>query len=367
MAARKTTGTGKQTGGEVEAGIEQLYALPPGQFAAARKQLAAKLRQAGRGAAAERVSELVKPTPSVWAINLLLRQEGERVAALLAAGERARATQQRLLSGKAGAEALQGSAKEVRALVELLRRRAVELASAAGLRVGALTRERIEADLEAMALDPAGAGAVAGGWLERDLDRPGLNVLAGARLPPGARRELAAAPAQAQRPAERLKAQRPAERLKAQRSAERLKPGPPAARKPSGHQKPERRPQEERRAAERQRAERREAAVREQRARQAEEQRRAAERRERQAAAARERIVRAERAVSAAGAQVEKARREAEEAARAEDEASRKATQARTASIAARRRAAEADRALAGARKALAAAWEARRAGNSEG
>ena len=106
MAARKTTG--------LESEIARLYALTPAEFTAARKRLAARLRQAGQGAGAERVDELERPTASVWAINLLLRRERERVSALLAAGERARATQQRLLSGKADAEALQASAREVR-------------------------------------------------------------------------------------------------------------------------------------------------------------------------------------------------------------------------------------------------------------
>src|SRR5580693_2508731 len=192
--SEKSTGSKRGRGGEpgIAGELRELYALPPGEFTAARKRLAARLKQEGRGAEAERVADLARPSASVWAVNQLLREESRRVADLLAAGERARAAQQQVLSGKLDAGALQRSAREVRKLVDELGRRAAELAAAAGTRVGALTGERIAADLEAMALDPAGVEAVAGGWLEQDLDRPGLNVLAGARLPAGAKRALEA-------------------------------------------------------------------------------------------------------------------------------------------------------------------------------
>jgi hypothetical protein len=315
----------------VASGVGELYALPPGEFMAARKRLAAGLRKAGRGAAAARVEELAKPSASVWAVNQLLQKEGERVAALLAAGERARATQQQVLSGKRGADTLQQSAREVRELVEQLARRAAELAGAAGTRVGVLTGERIAADLEAMALDPAGAAAVAGGWLERDLERPGLNVLAGARLPAGARRGREAGAAAATAPG---------------RVGGRVFPGRPAVGKVMPGK-----------AAEREKAAQREEAEREKLARQEEAERRAEKVRESRAAAVRERIAEADRAVRRAGAEVEGARREVKETLAAEAEASRQAREARAVVAQARKRAAEAERELARARKELASAW----------
>ncbi|MDP9121247.1 MAG: hypothetical protein M3O15_07745, partial [Acidobacteriota bacterium] len=59
--------------------IGHLYDLPLFGFTAARNALAARLEKAGGHAAAAAVKALAKPSPSAWAVNMLLRRERERM------------------------------------------------------------------------------------------------------------------------------------------------------------------------------------------------------------------------------------------------------------------------------------------------
>src|ERR1700688_1705446 len=85
----------------LQAELGRLYALPPAAFTAARNQLAARLRQEGRRAAAAEVKALPRPTASSWAASRLMRLEPARFRALLAAGGQARQAQRQVLHGGA--------------------------------------------------------------------------------------------------------------------------------------------------------------------------------------------------------------------------------------------------------------------------
>ncbi|MFL6185898.1 MAG: hypothetical protein ACJ745_13955, partial [Actinomycetes bacterium] len=58
---------------EADDGVAGLYRLPPGEFVAARDQLARQLRAAGGREAARRVAALRRPSISAWAANQLAR------------------------------------------------------------------------------------------------------------------------------------------------------------------------------------------------------------------------------------------------------------------------------------------------------
>jgi hypothetical protein len=169
---------------DLDAGIERLYRGPLDAFTSARNDLVKQLRKLGGKEGkedAERVQGLPKPTPSSWAVNVLFERESERMDALLAAGERARAGQREAVSGR-GVEALRASLAEVRRLIDELRRRGAALLAESGRAVSRTVIERIGTDLQALALSPDGEAAASRRWLDRDLDPPGFEVLAGLQL-----------------------------------------------------------------------------------------------------------------------------------------------------------------------------------------
>ncbi len=300
----------KKTGLDDE--LERLYRRPPGEFIAARNELAKQIGKSAGKAEADKVRASPKPTPSAWGVNALFEHEGERMDALLAAGERARAGQKEAVSG-GGAAGLRASLEAARKLAEDLRRRGAALLSAAGVAVSKATSERLATNLQALAFSPAAEAEAARRWLDRDLDPPGFEVLAGLQLAGSPVVDFAA-----------RKAQREAKKEAKPQPERKLHAVPkPAPAKPA-------RDEEERK--------RREAVERAQGEREAERRRRrvavAEEKLERarsEAAAAQDEVAqaqkaaaearrRAEAAEAAAGRAEEKAGRAAERAAHAEDE-----------------------------------------------
>jgi hypothetical protein len=247
------------------------------------------------------VKALAKPPASAWAVNVLFRDQKKKMDALLAAGERARGALQKALT-HGTAETLRDALQEERALRDDLRQQAVALLTEDGREPGKPIVDRITVDLESLALSPAAAEAAERGWLDRDLDPPGFEVLAGLQL-----------------------AARP------ERHGLRLVPAPEAPRKEEEEKKPEPKSAHERE----EKAER--------------------ERREREEAKRKERIGRAEEKVAHAAEEAETFRGEAERAERAAKEAHRRAEADREAADRAKTRADRAAEQLARAEAELAA------------
>ncbi len=262
---------------DLDAEIASLYSLPLTEFTPARNALSARLRREGDREASERVKGLAKPTASAWAVNVLFRDETEKMDALLAAGAAAhRALGDSLQKG--AAESLRRAIEEEREHRDALRRRAEAILTKAGGAPGRAIVDRVGANLEALALNPEAAEAAERRWLDRDLDPPGFEVMAGLQL--GARPE---------------------------RRGLRLVPSP------SEKEEKDKKPQGEDRE---QRAER--------------------ERREREEAKLRERIARAEEKVEHLAAEVESLSKEAGRAEKSAAEAERAAEEARRRAEAAR-------------------------------
>jgi hypothetical protein len=166
---------------DLAAEIAALYVLPPAEFIPGRNALAVRLRKEGDRDAAERVKNLAKPSLSAWAVNLLVRDEREKMDALLAAGAGARsALGQAVDRGAAGS--WRSALGDQRKLRDDLRRRAVALLTQAGTAPGRAIVDRITANLDALATNPAAAEAAERGWLDLDLDPPGFEALAGLQL-----------------------------------------------------------------------------------------------------------------------------------------------------------------------------------------
>ena len=155
--------------------IRGLYHGPLGEFIAGRQALAKRLRQAGDPRHAE-VAELRKPPISAAAVNQLFAREARAMAALVGAGERARAAQRK---GKGADPAALGElVATIRAETERLTGRGVEIVSEASRAPGEAIVERLRTDLQALALDPATAEVAERGWLDEDLPPPGFELLA---------------------------------------------------------------------------------------------------------------------------------------------------------------------------------------------
>ncbi len=156
--------------------IRALYQGPLGDFTPGRQALAKRLQKAADPRAGE-AKELRKPTPSAWAVNRLFGTEASALAALLAAGARARAGQAKAMTAGDGAavrEALEFARAEAGRLTE----RAAALFAESQGTPSAAVLERIRIDLDALALDPANAAQAERGWLDVDLEPPGFEVLA---------------------------------------------------------------------------------------------------------------------------------------------------------------------------------------------
>ncbi|HEV7505940.1 MAG TPA: hypothetical protein VGS07_13620 [Thermoanaerobaculia bacterium] len=165
----------------LNAEIRDLYRLPPEEFTAARNALASRLGKEKRKDDAAEVKSLPKPTPSAWAVNALFDRQEQKMDALIAAGKRARSAQKEAVAGK-GAESLREAIRLARGLADELRWDAAQILSEGGRPPGRDLVERIAANLQAIAFSPAAAEQVARGWLDRDLDPPGFEVLAGLQV-----------------------------------------------------------------------------------------------------------------------------------------------------------------------------------------
>jgi DNA repair exonuclease SbcCD ATPase subunit len=189
---------------ELDAEIQGLYALPLGEFTAARNALATRLRKSGDAAGSDEVKSLPKPTPSAWVVNVLMRRESQKMEALLEAGERARAAQRKAVTG-GGAEALGEALHAERDLRDELRRRAAAILEEDGRKASQAMLDRVTANLDAIALSPDAAEAAERGWIHQDLDPPGFEVFAGLQLT-ARPRHLKLVPPPAARPERRVSA-----------------------------------------------------------------------------------------------------------------------------------------------------------------
>jgi hypothetical protein len=162
---------------ELEAELDDLYALLPADFIPARNDLAQRLKQAGQVEAAARVKQLRKPTVALWAVNQLARRHPDEVRALLDAGSRLRAAQQAALRGES--QELRAATADERNLLRNLTQRGEELLQEAG---HSADPKRIAGTLRAAAVDPAGRGLLEQGRLSEELEATGFGALAGMEI-----------------------------------------------------------------------------------------------------------------------------------------------------------------------------------------
>ncbi|MFB7633552.1 hypothetical protein ACFC0M_21790 [Streptomyces sp. NPDC056149] len=149
--------------------VNELYALPPGEFTPARDARARAARAAGDRGLAERIRQLRRPTHAAWASNLLARDRGADTARLLRLGEELRQAH-RELDGRRLRE-LAGRQHE---MVAALTGQARHLAARAGHCLGANAQRELEDTLRAVLADQESAHEWARGRLTQPLTAVGL-------------------------------------------------------------------------------------------------------------------------------------------------------------------------------------------------
>lgn len=208
---------------------DELYALAPADFRAARDERATQARAAGNRQLADSIKKLRRPTVSAWLVNMLVREAAARVEALLELAEPLREAQQTL-----AADRLRELSAQRRNAIAAITQEAKRLAARARQSFSAQVEREVGSTLEAALADPDAAEAVRSGRLTSALSYAGLGGadLSAALAVPAASPVRSAPPPGAARP------------------PHAVRPALPVPGKPS----PGRAGQEERAAAERQSA-----------------------------------------------------------------------------------------------------------------
>ncbi len=154
---------------DVDEIADQLYALAPRSFTAARDAEAARAKKEGDRAAADALKALRRPTVSAWLANLLVRQRSRQVTRLLSLGDQLRRAQAEL----AGEELRRLARPRHEAIAELCHEATVA-AEGSGEKVSEAARRELEGTLEAAVADPEAAAALRSGRLTGALRYSGL-------------------------------------------------------------------------------------------------------------------------------------------------------------------------------------------------
>ncbi len=151
----------------------ELYALTPQEFTAARNARAVQARKEGRTDAdkelAESIRRLPRPSASAWIVNMLVRHKSDEIQQVLALGASLREAQEEL-----NRNALTELTRQRRKLVNAVTAQALELADRLGQPANASAEREVEQTLQAAMADPDAAIALQSGRLVRALASVGF-------------------------------------------------------------------------------------------------------------------------------------------------------------------------------------------------
>jgi len=148
---------------------DELYALTPAEFTAARDERARQVRAAGQRDEAAAIKKLARPTASAWLVNQLARAAPDRMTRLYELGEELQEAQ-RTLAG----DRLRELSVQRRQVVHDLLPTAADFAGRAGQPASAAVLEEVRATLEAALADAGARDAVRSGRLTKALAYAGL-------------------------------------------------------------------------------------------------------------------------------------------------------------------------------------------------
>ncbi|MFF9128538.1 hypothetical protein ACF09J_35830 [Streptomyces sp. NPDC014889] len=165
---------------DLDAVADELYALAPGDFTAARDERAKAARAADDRELAEQIRRLRRPTLAAWASNLLVREQPDEVQRLLQLGEALRQAHQDL-----DGEQLRKLSAQQHQVTFALARQAGQLTAQAGQRISDDMTQEVQDTLHAVLADPDAAEQWAKGRLTKPLSAPaGFPTLSRQPAPP---------------------------------------------------------------------------------------------------------------------------------------------------------------------------------------
>jgi len=176
---------------------DKLLAVEPSEFVAARKQLAAELREAGRNEEAAEVAGLAKPTAAVFAVNRAARDRPNAARDAADAAERVRKAQ------------LEGDPDAYATALEDLKRSLDLLAEVADTHVGSgkspseAMRRRVRDLVRSAVADDNARDALRRGALAEEIEAPGFSPFAGMAPKPARGKKAPAASKAAEQRRER--------------------------------------------------------------------------------------------------------------------------------------------------------------------
>lgn len=149
---------------------DDLYALRPDEFTAARNDLVKQTKPSDADLAAQ-LQALKKPSPAAWVVNALARHRRDDLIELVQLGATMREAQAELDRG-----ALAQLTRQRRQLVTAMARTGAELGSELGHKVTQPVVDEVAQTLQAALSDELAGGAVLSGRLLRSLETVGTEV-----------------------------------------------------------------------------------------------------------------------------------------------------------------------------------------------
>ncbi|MDP9427681.1 MAG: hypothetical protein M3Q47_01845, partial [Actinomycetota bacterium] len=150
---------------------DELYAVPPGEFVAVRKQRQDDARAAGDRTLAREIGALPKPTAAAWVCNLLMREQRAEIEGLVELGDLLRQAQEDLAGDQ-----LRALDRQRSQLLTALTRQATVLAREHGVRVGGTVETQVADTLRAAMADPQAGQALLSGRLTGAMSYSGLGT-----------------------------------------------------------------------------------------------------------------------------------------------------------------------------------------------
>lgn len=150
------------------AAAEDLYALVPEEFTAARNARAKEAKTDDRELGG-RIAELRKPSPAAWIVNQLVREHADAIDELLDLGAELREAQ-----ADGDGKALTSIGSERRKMISALLKQATQLADAADRSPSRAVLDEVEQTLIAATVDEAAGEALRTGRLVRSLQAVGF-------------------------------------------------------------------------------------------------------------------------------------------------------------------------------------------------
>ena len=148
---------------------QELYALVPEEFTAARNARAKEAKAAGDAELAAQVQALRKPTAGAWLLNQLVRRHADEVQQVLDLGAQLRAAQ-----GNLGAAEVRALDQQRRQLTRAVAQQARALGQDAGRRVTDQVTTDVEETLRSAMVDEAAGAALLTGLLTDTFSSTGL-------------------------------------------------------------------------------------------------------------------------------------------------------------------------------------------------